>query len=117
MIKTVSVSLGVIVLIGCNSLTLPDRDPILEGEIVEIGAAAPFGSARTVWVKTDESDPCGIVFGVTEETVIAARDPDGSLVDRSFDDLVAGQRVRVWARFVAESCPGQSSPDAIEILP
>jgi len=67
-------------------------------------------------VKEDPADECGIVFS-TIGADIGERMPNGSVHGRSFDDLAVGQRVRVWSIIIADSCPGQSGADAIEILP
>lgn len=101
---------------GCGSLTFPERTASLEGRIVGIGDDTPFGGATTIWVKEDPEDPCGIVFQ-TDEAFIGQRLSDGEVRERDFDRLGLGLRVRVWAGAIAESCPGQGSADAIEIVP
>lgn len=104
--------------VGCSSLTFPERDPTIEGDIVGVGSEIPFGSDRSIWVKDTPDAPCGIVFSVTESSDIGERRPDGSIAERSFDDLAVGRTVRVWAAGgVAESCPGQARAGTIELLP
>jgi hypothetical protein len=102
---------------ACGSITFPDRDPTIRGDIVGIGSDIPFGGEDTIWVKEMPDSPCGIVFTVTESTDIGEQQPDGSIAERSFGDLTVGRTVRVWSRFVAESCPGQSLATDIELVP
>jgi len=89
--------------------------PALEGQIVGIGSAIPFGGERTIWVKAMPESPCGVVYTVDSGTDIRARQADGSIQSGVFDDLLMGQPVRVWSGPIAESCPGQADADAIEI--
>ncbi len=102
---------------ACGSLTFPERPPTIDGDIVGVGPEIPFGGLRTIWVKEAPEAPCGIVFTVTESTDIGERQPDGSIAERSFADLVVGRMVRVWSGAVAESCPGQSRATVIELIP
>lgn len=101
--------------LACGGLVFPERTPSIVGNIVEIGRDAPFGGAKTVWVKQDPSDECGIVF-LADQAFIGDRPNDLAIRERDFDHLDVGQRVRVWAGAIAESCPAQGSADAIEIL-
>lgn len=101
---------------ACGSLTFPDEAPSIQGDIVGIGDDTPFGGATTIWVKEDPDDPCGVVFG-TDEAFIGRRLSDGEVREIDFDQLAIGQTVRVWSGPIAESCPGQGSADAIEVLP
>ena len=105
--------------VACSSLTFPDRDPTIQGDIVGVGSEIPFGGDHSIWVKETPDAPCGIVFGVTESTEIGERQPDGSIAERSFDDLSIDRTVRVWAAggAVAESCPGQARAGVIELIP
>ena len=104
-------------MLGCGSVAFPDRQPVIEGEIVGVAPDVPFdgGSPTKIWVKEEQADPCGIVFE-TADAAIGRRGDDGAVDDRTFDDLAPGVRVRVWADAVAESCPGQADATAIEIL-
>lgn len=101
------------------SVTLPDDQPAIDGDIIEIGRSIPIApdDPNTIWVKETPDAPCGIVFVVDESTPIGQRRADGSASRRSFSDLAVSQRVRVWADAVAESCPAQARAEAIEILP
>ena len=110
-----AVTLGATV-VACGSPTFPDREPTLEGEIVGIGDAVPFGSQRTIWVKAAPDAACGVVFRVEAGTDIGERRPDDSVEERRFEDLSVGQRVKSWSGAVAESCPGQATVDAVEIV-
>lgn len=102
--------------LACGSPTFPDRPPTITGGIVGIGPEVPFGGARSVWVKDDPGDPCGIVFTATDDTEIGVRRDDDAIDPRAFGTLAVGQEVRVWSGAIAESCPGQGHADAIEIL-
>jgi hypothetical protein len=113
----ITISLAVLAA-ACNSLTFPDGDPAIQGEIVGVGPDTPFNGQNTIWVKETPESPCGIVFTVTESTNIGAELPDGSISEHSFADLAVGLVVRVWASGgIAESCPGQGRADAIELIP
>jgi hypothetical protein len=102
---------------ACSSITFPDRDPNIQGDIVGVGPDIPFGGDNTFWVKETPESPCGIVFTVTESTDIGERQPDGSIAERSSDDLTVGRTVRVWASgAIAESCPGQARAADIELI-
>jgi hypothetical protein len=116
--RTASLWIAVLA-VACSSLTFPNRDPTIQGDIVGVGSEIPFGSDRSIWVKETPVAPCGIVFGVTESTEIGETAPDGSIVERTFDDLTVGGTVRVWAAggIVAESCPGQARAGVIELVP
>lgn len=105
--------------VACSSLTFPDRNPTIQGDIVGVGLEIPFGGDRSIWVKETPVAPCGIVFSVTESTEIGERAPDDSIAERTFDDLTMGRAVRVWAagNTVAESCPGQARAGVIELIP
>lgn len=103
--------------VACSSITFPDDEPAIQGDIVGVGPDTPFGGENTIWVKETPKSPCGIVFTVTESTDIGERQPDGSIAERSFSDLTIGRTVRAWAEFVAESCPGQALATDIELVP
>ena len=106
---------GVVGLSACGGLTLPDRAPGIQGEIVGIGPGVPFGSAQAMWVKETPDEACGIVFRTTDAEVVV-RGGDGGLEPRATSDLTLGMSVRVWFDAVAESCPGQSDAEVIEIV-
>ncbi len=106
-----------VIVVACGSITFPGGPPAVDGDIVGVGPDVPFGSQRAIWVKEAPDAPCGIVFTVTESTDIGERQPDGSIAERSFADLVVGRTVRVWSGAVAESCPGQARANAIELIP
>ncbi len=102
---------------ACGSITFPEQPPAIQGDIVGVGPEVPFGSQRTIWVKEAPDAPCGIVFTVTDATEIGEQQPDFSIEARTFADLVVGRTVRVWARVVMDSCPGQARADAVELIP
>lgn len=107
----IAISLGVLGTVSCGSVTFPDRNPAIEGEIVGFGSEVPFarGNERAIWVKEEVTDECGIVFDTFEAEIGETR-PDGSVKRRGFDDLAVGQQVRVWAINIADSCPGSRVP-------
>lgn len=114
--RIIAISLAVLAA-ACGSLTFPDRDPVIQGEIVGVGLDIPFGGENTIWVKETPESPCGIVFAVTESTDIGERQPDGSIEEGPFSDLTVGRTVRVWASgAIAESCPAQGRASDIELL-
>lgn len=103
--------------LACGSLAFPDAEPAIEGEVVGAGSDIPFGGEDRFWVKEAPDAPCGIVFGVTGATTIGERRPDGSIAERSPDDVTVGRAVRVWADAIAESCPAQGEAEAVELIP
>lgn len=115
--KRAIATLLTVLAVACGSITFPERDPTIHGDIVGVGPDIPFGGENTIWVKEAPESPCGIVFTVTGSTDIGEPQPDGSIAERSFSDLTVERTVRVWSDFVAESCPGQSRANVIELVP
>lgn len=107
--------LGCGLLLGCGSPSEPDSPPMIEGPIVAMGVVMASVSSPTIHVKEHADEECGIVFGLSDAEIMR-RTPGGSVEDADVEDLTVGLRVRVWARIVAESCPGQSSADTVVIL-
>ena len=115
---------------GCDAdgITVPAAAPAQTGVIVEVDAG-PFSNAptpegatdvrsevpRTIWVKEDVSEECGIVWTFDAETEVLVR--SGSALRRAVDeDLRVDRPVRVWTDGpVAESCPAQGVPTAVEL--
>ncbi|MDX1579405.1 MAG: hypothetical protein R3266_13040, partial [Gemmatimonadota bacterium] len=103
---------------GCaSSLTFPDREPTIRGDVVGIEAGFPFDGPRTIWVKETPDAACGIVFRVDDDTEIGERTPRGDIAERRFENIGLGYTLNVWSGAVAESCPGQAVADVIEIIP
>ena len=102
---------------GCTGLELPAVDPLISGTVVARGAwlSSPSEEA-SVHVKEALDDPCGIIFGVGSRTVVVRRNEDGRLERARLTDVAVGDSVRVWAGGLAESCPGQSYTEFIEIV-
>jgi hypothetical protein len=100
-----------------DTLMFPDRQETIMGDVVGIEDQNPFDSPRALWVKEQPDSPCGIVFRVTDETEIGERQPDGTIAERRYEDIGLGYTIRVWSGAVAESCPGQSTANVIEIIP
>lgn len=115
--KWAATALLAVLALACGSITFPERDPTIRGDIVGTGPDIPFGSGNTIWVKETPESPCGIVFTVTASTDIGEQQPDGSIAERSFSDLTVERTVRVWSGAVAESCPAQARANAIELVP
>lgn len=105
-----------VVLAGCKSGWEPNGPPALVGEIVARDVRISFGDPPTIHVKDPPDEECGIIFVVTSSTQIRRRMADGSIRSASVSDLTVGTRVGVWADFVADSCPGQSSAIGVEVV-
>lgn len=108
---------------GCSTAsglpTLPDREATLAGSVVAVNIDTPTSNGRpTIHVKADSEDECGIVFALDADTDILRRGPaTGALIRGHRQDLVAGTRVRVWARgAIADSCPGQAVAATVEVV-
>lgn len=105
---------------GCASSTLPtmpEGQPTLVGPIVaqDLQFGAMQGT-RNIHVRP-EAEECGIVFAIDERTTIGVRTPGGSVRRGTLDDLTIGRTVRAWARgVILESCPGQTTAAAVEVL-
>ncbi len=110
---------------GCSNLvSLPEREPTIEGEIVAVEIFTPVATADGSRVRTIRSvhiravgDPCGIVFFFSPKTPIGITRSVGPTREASFDDVAVGQVARAWARGeVFRSCPGGAEAAALEIL-
>jgi hypothetical protein len=115
-----SIALVTVLALGCNSPILPNEEPTIEGAIHARNVPSPSAGGRpTVHVKESAADPCGIIFSIDDETGLGRRDADGAVRQIPLEQFEVGDRVRAWARggIVAESCPGQASAEAIELLP
>ncbi len=104
------------VLAGCSSPFEPDFPPVLHGRIVARDASISGVQAPTIHVKSGDSDECGVIFAVREHTPVRRILRDGSVRDASLADLTVGREVKVWADVVLDSCPAQSSANAVEII-
>jgi hypothetical protein len=100
---------------ACAQPRLPDREPGLEGTVLRRDTAYNLPIQRPTMFVRGEDDPCGIIFVVDEDTEVLRR-RDGKLVKGSEGDALVGTRVRVWYSGVAESCPGQSHAEVVEVL-
>lgn len=115
--KNASALTVAILLLACGSLSFPDVPPAIEGDVIGVGPEIPFGGENRFWVKETPDAACGVVFTVTESTKIGERRPDGSIAERSPNDIEVERTVRVWAGAIAESCPGQGQAEAVELIP
>ena len=107
--------LAVTILAACQSSVGPTGPATTTGTIVARDVPISIGTPPTLHVRTAESDECGTVFLLTEDTRIF-RTVDGDRTEASVSELTVGRRVSVWAEFLLKSCPGQSSATAIEII-
>lgn len=98
---------------GCSSTAEP-AGGWYAGSVVARDLSISIGDPPSVHVKAAPSDECGIIFLVRSSTRI--RREGGMLTaSASYADLTVGTSVRVLARVVLDSCPGQSAADVIEI--
>jgi hypothetical protein len=95
-------------------ITEPDWHPIT-GQIVARDKPISIGGPPTIHVKDAPTEECGIIFLARSSTQIFRRSSSGELFKASVSDLVVGAKVKVWAKVIMESCPGQSTAIAIEI--
>src|SRR5687768_6539332 len=110
------VLLGLPVLVAaCKSASEPDGDWLISGSVVAREIRISIGDPPSIHVKENAADECGIIFLVRSSTEIRRRTNSGADVPASYAELVLGKKVRVWARYVLESCPGQSSAEIVEI--
>lgn len=124
----VALALGAAVACDDDGITIPGDEPAQEGIIVAVdadrfgAAATPTGTAtvrteiaRTIWVKEDTAQACGIVWTFDAETDVLVR--EGSALRRAVDgDLQVERPVGVWTDGpVAESCPAQGIATAVEL--
>lgn len=118
--RTRSLSAAALILAAAacsDSITFPDRQETILGDVVGIEDDNPFDQPGSLWVKEQPDSPCGIVFRVTDDTGIGERQPDGTIAERRYEDIGLGYSIRVWSGAVAESCPGQATANVIEIIP
>lgn len=107
-----------------QGITIPGRGFDIEGEIVGVNGcdfeepciAVVPEVIESVWIKTDRTDACGIIFSVTEASDLLLR--QGSALRRAEPaDFTPFRAVRAWARggVIAESCPAQAEAETIEL--
>lgn len=103
---------------GCRSPSAAPDGSAIAGPIAALNFPDAASRERpTVHVKTDSTDPCGIVFQIAPSTVIVRR--VGTRVESATaTELSLGQKVRVWAAsMILESCPARSTAARIEMVP
>jgi molybdopterin biosynthesis enzyme len=98
---------------ACTSSSAPDTS-WYEGAIVARDVAISIGDPPSVHVRA-AGEECGIIFLLRSSTRIRPQGA-GVLASGSYADLTVGTRVRVSARLVLDSCPGQSTAGVIEIV-
>ena len=107
---------------ACASPSAPEPSlrstpPTAAGPIVAQGSTS-IGGVDLVTIHVRRFDErCGYLFSVSPEALIR-RKAGGQLEDVSSDELVVGARVAVWtdSPTVTDTCPLQTSGDAIEVL-
>ena len=110
MSRTLVLAIAVLAVSGCGGgdadpLGLPSRAPDFTGEVKDRDA-----DGRILVVPN--GDPCGYWVAVGMANVV---DVD---VRIEAEAIERGWRARVWINSgIAESCPGQTSAETVEILP
>ncbi len=106
---TIGLVLTTLLLAGCtgkSAPSLPDRAPLVEGQITKIENERVLVEATP---EKEEGAKCW--FALAKKTVLVR---DGAAVTAS--DLQVGQQVKAWEDgAVAESYPCQATAQAIEI--
>ncbi len=100
---------------ACGSLTAPEGDPQMIGEIVQVGQGLWSGNTDgpfQIHVKSDLDDECGIIFDIGDDTWIADS-RSGITREAGLEILSEGATVELWFNSVLYSCPGQSHADAV----
>jgi hypothetical protein len=101
---------------GCSSAWEPEGPPSIQGRIIARDVAISIGNPPTIHVRTGADDQCGVVFLVNDFTAIAKVTPGRGREPGRLSDLTVGSVVSVWSDVMLDSCPGQSSADAIEVV-
>lgn len=96
---------------------LPERSPTVVGPIVARDTPlSSMGDKPNVHIRP-VMEECGTVFAIDAQTTIVVREANGRLRQGGVDDLMIGRMARAWARgVILESCPGQTTAEAIELL-
>lgn len=99
--------LVLLALASCTSPTdIPNRTADADGFVMTV-------AGRSVHIKA-ATEQCGIVFTVTDDTRILAKNADGTVVRAGMGDVTVGRRAQGWADgAIAESCPAQAQADVV----
>jgi hypothetical protein len=102
--------LWTLLLAACSSPTdIPDEQPAADGSVITV-------SGTSVHIRS-AAEQCGVVFRVTGDTRILARQTDGSIATSTLANITAGKLARGWADGpIAESCPAQAGAEVILLL-
>lgn len=100
---------------SCSAAAAPSNPPVI-GQIVSRDVAISIGGPPSIHVKDSIDEECGVIFLVRPSTLVFRRTHDGRTASASLSDLTVGRRVGVWSDGVLESCPGQASAKAVEVL-
>jgi hypothetical protein len=109
--------LGCAVIAACDGITAPSEPAFQEGIIVERDRRTPSSGDRfTIWVKDRLDDECGVIYALTDDTDLFLRSANGHSSRGHVADLEVGAVVRVWTKVVMDSCPGQATATAVEVV-
>jgi hypothetical protein len=95
---------------------LPIEEPGIEGIVLRRDTEYNVPIEVPTMLVRDDEDPCGVVFVIDSATQVVTRSPAGKLIEASERDATVGSHVRVWFSGMAESCPGQSYAEVVEIV-
>jgi hypothetical protein len=103
-------------LVACGSSSDPDIQSSRAGIIVARDVPISIGDPPTIHVKGDPNEQCGVIYLITPTTSIVRRAVSGKIRLAKVSELTVGSRVDVRAGIVAQSCPGQSWAEVVQII-
>lgn len=107
-----SFGLSGLVLLGLGSCTSPTDMP---NRAVDADGFVMSVVGGTVHIKAT-TEQCGIVFTVTDDTRILAKNADGTIVRAGIGHVTVGRRAQGWAHgAIAESCPAQAQAEVVVV--
>lgn len=114
--RRVASTLMLLVVASCRPAFDPGSPPAIRGEIVARDVPTSIGDRPTVHIKESPDAECGIIFLITGDTRIMRRSASGGMVPASVAELAIGRRVIAWADFILDSCPGQATATALQLV-
>ena len=103
-------------LAACGSSSDPDIQSSRVGIIVARDVPISIGNPPTIHVKDDPNEQCGVIYLITPETSIVRRATSGKIRLAKVSELTVGSHVDVRSGIVAQSCPGQSWAEVVQII-